>query len=378
MKKALILGTLTPQADAVRCLKELGWWVIVCGRYPGGPGFAVADQFEAVPVNDAGAVEELARRERVDLVCSVGSDKAMPTVACVARNLGLRTLVSVETARLARDKGLLRGFLDAQGISPIRHRRISSASEARGWDRFPAMVKPVDSSGQRGVSRATTLEELERGLERALGFSSSGEAIVEEYIEGPEISANAWVTETSLAFCAISDRLVVEGVPGGIPRGHRLPSRNCSDAAALEVRALVERCIRVLGIENGPVYFQMKLSPEGPKILEIAPRLDGCHLWRLIRMTYGVDLLEASVRLLAGEKPHDLNAGGGGVPKNLTFLRSRPGVVFRRRDHPLPQTVDYVDYDYAEGEVVQPVNGFLERVGYCIGPAANEFGEASR
>jgi biotin carboxylase len=366
MKRALILGVSSAQVDAIRYLKQAGWWVIGCSYRREGKGLELVDQFDLVDIKDSAAIEQLGRNENIDLIYSVGSDLAMPTVAKVASKLGLPTFVRYETAELMQDKAKLRDFLAAHDISRVKYRMVASPADLDGWDHFPAMVKPVDSQGQRGVFRADSFSQIESGFDGSLEFSKSKRLIVEEYLEGPEVSANAFVINAQVVFSQISDRLVAVGYPGGIPRGHILPAKKCLGAALREIRAQIERCIQALEIENGPVYFQSKLTAQGPKIIEITPRLDGCHIWRLVKAVGGADLLAASFELLTGGRPANLQMSWPLVGHRLSFFLSPPGNVFSKADHCAPPNASYVEYYYKDGETIRPVNGLLEKVGYYI------------
>jgi biotin carboxylase len=290
----------------------------------------------------------------------------MPAVATVSDRLGLRCFIRPETAELMRNKTLLRGFLAAHNISPVKYKKISCEADLAAWYDFPAIVKPADSQGQRGVFRAESMAQIRAGLGSSLAFSSSKTVIVEEFLDGPEVSANAFVIHGRVVLDEISDRLVVAGHPGGIPRGHVLPSKKCGGQALRETRALVQRCIQALDIENGPVYFQIKLTGSGPRIVEITPRLDGCHIWRLIKTVGGVDLIDASFRLLTGDNSVNLQMMPTTETHQLTFLLSPPGQVFMAADHLVPVQASHLEYRYRDGEVVRPVNGFMEVVGYYI------------
>jgi phosphoribosylamine-glycine ligase len=364
--KALMLGVGNAQVDAIRYLKAAEWWVIGCSYRREGRGLELIDQFELIDIVDSAALEELGRNEKIDLVYSVGSDLAMPTVAKVAHNLNLPCFVHCETAQLAQDKVKLRDFLAAHDISPINHERVSSEADLKEWDTYPAIVKPADSQGQRGVFRANSMQEIKAGLGRSLGFSRSNTIIVEEFLDGPEVSVNAFVIDFQVVFNEISDRLVVAGYPGGIPRGHVLPTQTCRGDTLRETQALVERCIQALVIENGPVYFQIKLTARGPRIVEITPRLDGCHLWRLIKTVGGVDLLDASFSLLMGDGPVNLQMGPRRDSYHLGFFLSPPGKVFEESLYPAPTQAAYREYYYRDGETVRPINGLLEKVGYYV------------
>jgi biotin carboxylase len=278
----------------------------------------------------------------------------------------LATFIRTETAELMQDKTMLRDFLAAHNISPVRYKKVSSEADLEGWDRFPAIVKPADSQGQLGVFRADSMREVKAGLESAPCFSMGKTVIVEDFLDGPEVSANVFVIDSWVVFCAISDRLVVEGYPGGIPKGHVLPSGRCLGQTLREANALVERCIQAFAIENGPVYFQMKLAAQGPRIIEVTPRLDGCHIWRLIKSACSIDLLDASFALLAGGTPARLHAKLDMDHYHLGFFLSPPGDVFDKARYDVPGAASFVEYYYQDGETVRPVNGLMEEVGYYV------------
>ena len=366
MKKALILGTGAAQLDAIRYLKREGWWVIACSYVREGPGLDFTDQFELINITDVDALERVAKSENIELIYSVGSDLAMPSVAEVAVRIGLRSFISPHIARLLQDKTLLRDFLATHGISPIRYRRVRTHADVEGWSTFPVMVKPADSQGQRGIFRAESLPEIMNRLGETIAVSRSGTVILEEVLEGPEVSANIFVVEGKVVVNEISDRSVVANFPGGIPRGHVLPSGMASAEVLSKTRKLVDQCIAVLGIKEGPVYFQMKLTSSGPRIIEITPRLDGCHIWRLIREVRGIDLMDASFRLLSGEALGDLGGTQQLETGSLMFFLQPPGEKFFEANHPAPDDALHTEYYLRNGQVVPTVNGHLEKVGYYI------------
>lgn len=368
MKKAIVLGVGNAQVDLIRYLKADGWWVIGCSYRPEGRGLEYIDRFAHLNITDVDGIKRLACSEKADLVYSIGSDLAMPTVAKVSSALGLPVFVPVETAEMLQNKLSLRRFLAVHDISPIRHRKVCGPDDLEGWEHFPSIVKPVDNQGQRGVFLANCMEEAKAGIENSLRFSRSRVLIIEEFLEGPEVSVNTFVVNGETVFSEVSDRLVVEGYAGGIPRGHIYPSVYCPPATMLEAQKLTHLCNHYLGVENGPVYYQVILTCHGPRIVEATPRLDGCHMWRLIKIVSGADLLNASVRSLLGEAPPNLCVEADLQSHYLGFHYLPPGGKFYRSDHPAPDSVKHLEYYYADGETVRPINGHLEKVGYYIEP----------
>jgi len=366
MKRAIVLGVGNAQVDLIQYLKSNDWYVIGCSYRYEGRGLADIDEFELLNVTDMEGVEQLARTKKAGIVYSIGSDLAMPTVAYVSSMLGLPSLVSSGTAARLQNKLQLRGFLNTHDISPIKFKEIHSQADLDGWAHYPAIIKPVDNQGQRGVFLAQNIEEARAGIDSSLQHSRSKTLIIEEFLNGSEVSANTFIANGRTVFNEISDRLVVEGYAGGIPRGHIYPSQACSPDVLAQTKALVEKCNYELGIANGPVYYQIILTGDGPRIVEVTPRLDGCHMWRLIKTVSRVDLLDASVRQLTGECLPDLHVSADLTSRYLGFYYCHPGKEFHQKDYQPSRDVDYLEYYYSDGEVIRPINGFYEKVGYYI------------
>lgn len=367
--KVLILGVGNAQLDAIEYLRGAGHEVHGLSYKAEGPGMDRVHHFAQINIVDVRAVARYARRHAIDLVYSVGSDVAMPTIGYVSQKLGLPHYVNSRIISIMHDKAVFREFCMKNNIAPVRYVQGNKVSDFAAWSSWPAIIKPVDSQGQRGVFRIHSQEELAEYLEVSLQYSRGGRVIVEEYIAGEEVSVNVFVRDGEVMYTFISDRRVLEHVPGGIPAGHDLPT---SMPAALQhvANGLVERVVKRLGIENGPVYFQMKYNAGEVKIIEATPRLDGCHIWRLINLKHGVNLLDMTFNGLMSERMNpqmvaDLVSG----PLRLSFFTEKPGVRFLTSHFERGGLIreKFRHYYYHDNEVVRAVNGFREKVGYIIG-----------
>jgi len=369
VKRAIVLGVSHAQLDLIRYLKQAGWWVIGCSYRHEGRGIPLVDQFECIDIRDEAALLRLAEVVKPDLVYSVGSDFAMRSVAHVAARCGLPTFFPRETADLLAEKSEVRALLNSKNLSPVNYLAASHESETAQWNCYPAVVKPVDSQGQRGVSLVRSRGELIQAFHKAHGNSRQEKVIVEEFLPGPEVSVNCLVVDGQVVVVTVSDRLVANELGFGIPRGHVFPSVFCRDKTLVETKALAAHSIDALGVRNGPVYFQMKLTRQGPRVIEIAPRLDGCFLWKLIETTGSVDLLDATVRLLCGKKLPNLTLPLTMESQCLVFWLAQSGNVFRRQDYNAPDEAGAREFFYDDGEHVRSTNGISEKVGYCVCPA---------
>jgi biotin carboxylase len=170
-----------------------------------------------------------------------------------------------------------------------------------------------------------------------------------------------------MKFALVSDRYAFDELPGGIIKEHRVLSSFADEEAQAKTVDLAARVAAKIGINNGPCYFQIKLKDgKEPVILEVTPRLDGCHMWNLIKHYCGADLLEACFRqLLEGESVLD---GEYSMPReeySLIFMSKEPNTKFSKADFDT-EGAEYVCYYYNDSDRVLKINGYMEKCGYII------------
>ncbi|MBQ7715138.1 MAG: ATP-grasp domain-containing protein [Clostridia bacterium] len=365
MKKILVLGTGMPQGDLMIESKSQGLEVFACSYKEGYKAQKYADHFELINIVDADKVEEYAKKIGADIVYSAGSDVAMPTAFTVSERLGLPCFCSSEAALICNRKPLLRKTLGNFFEGNLKHQKVFSADEEITVP-FPIMMKPTDSQGQRGVCRVNNAEEFKENFERSVSYSREGAVILEEFVEGDEISVNTFSKDGKLIFFLPSERVTWSDFPGGIIHRHILPGKfGGNDEINGRVRDLVERTLNKLGINNGPAYFQIMINKDGiPKLVEVTPRLDGCHMWRLIKYSTGVDLLAMTVGALLGQAP-EREITFEVKPYETEFLCMPPDSVFDRSAFTVAP-YDFLEWYYEDGETVNRMNGYMEKCGLAI------------
>lgn len=370
----LVAGTNAGQADLIRHMRGRGWRVVGCSPVAGEVGQRFCDVVEPVDITDLEAMAAVAGRHEVALILSVASDVAIRSVVALSERLGLPHFHDSALVDLLDDKAALRAFLAEHDLGAVPFRRVRAAEEAEGWTQYPCIVKPTDAQGQRGIERVDAPGALMPALARAIAVSRSGCAIVEAFLEGVELSCNVLICEGTVRVKVLSERLVHEGSAVGLPRGHLVPPVSVPMADQQAARALVGRILTVLGHPDGALYMQMIATREGPRIVEIAPRLDGCHMWRLIEAARGADLLGMMVDALTGEAPVPIlpNDGEGDQADRdvmaLMFQQAPPGTVFDSGAFRPPGNAIYHEHRFADGDRIGAVNGTLEVVGYHVGP----------
>ncbi|MDR2792692.1 MAG: ATP-grasp domain-containing protein [Treponema sp.] len=303
-KQLIILGAGIMQGPAIRAAKTLGLETIVADADPNAPCAQDADRFEKIDLKDKERIETLARslqaHGRLAGIMTAGTDFSA-TAAWVAEKLGLPGL-SYETALNASDKERMRSCFKRDGI-PSPAFITLSAVPADGWKApfgFPVVVKPVDNMGARGCRRADTFEDLQDAVHDALPFSRSNRVIIEEYMEGPEFSVDAIVCQGKITITGLADRHIVFP-PYFIEMGHTMPT-NLDPETTGNLLSVFNAGIRSLGIDNGAAKGDIKITPKGPMIGEIAARLSGGYMsgWTYPYAS-GVELTRAAIEVAIGE-----------------------------------------------------------------------------
>ncbi|HHW94764.1 MAG TPA: ATP-grasp domain-containing protein [Mogibacterium sp.] len=366
-KKILILGAGNAQIDAIEYCKQAGYEVVGCSYTTVDSGIPHLDYFEQVDIKNIEGVVSLAEKYEVSAIYSVGSDLAMPTVMKVSERLGLPHFISPKTAEICHSKNKMREALGSNFEGNAKYIVCENLEEALKYEAFPGMMKPVDSQGQRGCFRVDTSEDIRDNFEKSLSFSFEKKVIIEEYIEGPEISINAYIQDGELKFAIVSDRYAFTEYPGGIIKEHRIPSSFADDAAKEKAIDLAKRIAEKTGITDGPCYYQIKLkNNKEPVILEVTPRLDGCHMWNLIKHYCEADLLDATFKhLLKGEDVLKKDYTFKKEEYQLAFLSREPNTTFCKSDFDVTGS-EYVCYYYKDGDRVLKINGYIEKCGYII------------
>lgn len=362
--KVLILGVASVQMDAILELKKMGCVTYTIAMAKDGPAADVSDYFDIINILDEEAVIKHIIDNQIDVVYSTGSDLAMPVACRISEYLGMPHFVTSQTAYICNHKNAMRSALTADCKGNIPYQVLEESAPITV--EFPAILKPSDSQGQRGIFLIHSQSEFESHFEESKKFSREGKVIVEKYIDGPEVSVNGYMVNGVLQFVVASDRDTWPEYTGLIHR-HIVPGRAFSKKAEDGMKRILQDACNRIGILNGPVYFQMKVMGDRPYIIEMTPRLDGCHMWNILARATGVNLMQLTFRHLLFDDVSELAKWSGNVvPMELVFWCQKPKTYMDREKLELPEdAVDYFYY-YENGDYIRPVNGRYDKIGYYI------------
>jgi biotin carboxylase len=377
VKTVLFVGAGRHQRRAILRAKELGLRVVAVDRNPDAPGLAAADVGEAVDFTDVAAVTDAGRRHGVEGVLTVSADRAVPVVAAVAEALGLSGIGN-ETAHLMTHKIAMRRTLADAGVPQPRFagaRDMQSARAALESVGVPAVLKPADSGGQRGIFYVESQDELDAHVHAALAESPTEEAIVEGFHDGLELNGIVIARDGEAFPLTLSDRLRPPGVGFGVGWIHVYPASIYADVLA-EAERVAVHAVHALGLRDGIAFPQLIVSDDGSvRVVEVAARIPGGQMADLVRHAVGVDLVEVALRQALGETiPDALVLPHFAQPLAIRFLTAQPG--------PLPvgkvlsvgsldpvlaaEGVVQADTYLQVGETIRPVRLDGDRRGYVI------------
>ena len=380
MQSVLFVGAGHHQQRAILQAQERGLRVVAVDRNADAAGLAVADVAETVDFMNVDAVTEVARRHGVDGALTVSADRAVPVVAAVTERLGLPS-IGTATAHLMTHKIAMRRTLAEAGIPQPRFAAVRDLREGRAalaTVGAPAVLKPADSGGQRGVFRIESQDDLDAHLHAALAESRTGEAIVESFVDGTEMNGIVVARDGDAVVLTLSDRLRPPGVGFGVGWIHVYPASIYGDQLALAERVAVQ-AVHALGLRDGIAFPQLLAADNGSVVVvEVAARIPGGQMADLVRHAVGVDLVEVALRQALGEAvPDELALPRFSQPLAIRFLTAQPGPLptgrVRRIGSLEPvlasEGVVQADTYLQVGETIRPVRLDGDRRGYVIAVA---------
>lgn len=311
-KKILFLGAAPTQIPPLRYAKSQGHYVITCDYLPENPGHRIADEWHNISTTDKDAVLALAQRLRIDAIVAYASDPAAPTAAYVAEKMGLPGNPYQSVLTLAR-KDLFRAFLKEHGFNvPLSQSFYDKERElARNWLKeigLPAFIKPVDSSGSKGVTRVTDYNHFDLAFDHALIYSREKKVVVEQQIirHKYQVAGDGFIVDGKLAFRCWADEHFDKLCNGLVPIGQTFPTSHPEEWLNV-AHAETQRLLDHLGMKTGALNFDFVFTEDGKfYFLELGPRNGGCLIPEVIRYATGVDLIKYTVDAALGLPCHDL------------------------------------------------------------------------
>lgn len=361
MKKLAIIGASYLQLPLVKKAKALGVYSLCFAWEDGAVCKGVADEFFPISITEKELILRICIEKQIDGICTIASDVAAPTVAFVAEKMGL-VCNSYEVALRANNKYLMRQAFSSAGIPCPAYQKITAYGQLDSNAlQFPVIVKPTDRSGSLGIAKVGRLEDLQAAVEVALNRSFKHEAIVEEYIEGREISVEFISYQGKHFPLQITDK-VTTGAPHFVELEHHQPADFTKEQYAW-IYDLTKKSLDALGVTNGASHSEYKITTDGRiYVMEIGARMGGDFIGSdLVKLSTGYDYLKGVIDVALGNigEPVFGESNHAGVYFLCEETKHLQDIV---KEANLPQIVRSEITD----AVLRPVTCSADRSGYLI------------
>ncbi|MDR2409208.1 MAG: ATP-grasp domain-containing protein [Bacteroidales bacterium] len=301
MKKLLILGGSRSQIPQIKKAVDMGLYVITCDYLPDNPGHKFSHEYYNVSTIDKEAVFELSRKLKIDgIVCGDFEPNTL-TVVYVCEKMGLPTH-PYKSVEILTNKGKYRQFLRENNFNTPQSKfyyEIKDAMKDIDSFKLPVFIKPVDSSGSRGVTIIQNIDDLKKQAEHALSFSRTGGFVIEERVKtnGYQIDADGFSVNGKLVFRDFSNQhldssLINPFVPTGI-------SFPCDKPIQIQdkIHGEIQRLLTLLKMQTGPYNFEIMVDDdENVYLMEISPRHGGSFIPEVIAYATGVDMVRYNIK----------------------------------------------------------------------------------
>ena len=366
MKKLMIMGAGIYQVPLIKKAKEMGIYTIAVSIPGNYPGFELADKVYFENTVDYEKILELARQEQIDGIVTAGTDVAVITIGKVCDELGLSGL-SFEAAKIASNKIRMKKKYEEYGVRTARFREVSFEDDMYEMTKelnFPLIFKAVDTSGSRGIIRVNSVDEFEAARAIVKANTRTDFFIIEEFIEGEEFGAQAFVYRGEVKFILPHGDYVFQG-DTGVPIGHFAPYMLADDVIE-DAKVQLEKAIEAMGLNNCAINADFILKDGQTYVLELGGRSGATCLAELVSIYYGYDYYEKLILAALGEDVEFPTEHA--VPNASMLLRSeKDGVIKSMTDlNDADEDIYEVQFDYQVGDTVKKFHVGPHRIGHVI------------
>lgn len=300
MDSILVFGAGELQCSLINTVKRMGFRAVVIDPNPEAEGVGLADVFVPIAGDDYESTRKIALEYNVIALVTTATDNPLPLMAKLAEELGLR-FPSYESVMSVLDKGRFKEFLLENDI-PCAKGKSYFIDDFPDYDciEYPVIIKPNKNSGSRGVVKCNNREELETEVLNVKQFCPDNKYIVEEYIEGDEISVEGLVINGKLEIIQVTDK-ILGPPPYNVEMGHIQPSKYLTRKD--EIQSLLQSIIDLNKMSCCAVHPELKINDRGIFIIEIGPRLGGDFITSdLVPLSTGVDMEQEMINVMLGRR----------------------------------------------------------------------------
>ena len=362
----LVFGGGSLQLSIIESAKKMGYLTIVIDPDGKAPGKDIADVFYTVPGDDYNRTLEIALQHKVKGIVTTATDKPILMMSRIAGYLKL-PFPSYESCELVLDKAKFKQFLFDNKLPHARGILVTGKVLLDKIDlSYPVITKPVFNSGSRGVIKSSTKEELIEAVDVTLQHSRDGMFLIEEFIEGNEISVEALVQKGKVHIVQLTDK-IVSPAPYNVEMGHIQPSKY--SYLKEKIRSLLQTVVDKSGLDNCALHPELKIRDDIIIFIEIGPRLGGDFITsHLVPLSTGLNMEEQLINIATGLSIELNNIEGASLVSYLNFpkgIEIKGDITLEELKKNYPELVNY-SCELEKGATVREITNSLDRYGQFI------------
>ena len=370
MKKIIILGAGVYQVPLIKKAKDMGIYTIVVsipGKYP---GFNYADKVEYIDTTNHQEILQLAKKERIDGICTTGTDVAILTLGKTCSTLGLNG-ISEESAEIACNKLLMKEKFVEYGVNTAEFHIASTSLNSISAKKicqcigYPVIFKAIDSSGSRGIVKVNSDDDIDKAINVVLSITRKSHYIIEKFLEGEEFGAQAFVQNEKLEFIVSHGDYVFKG-DTGVPIGHFAPYT--IPEIENKVEEQLKKAIYAMGLNNCAINADFMLCDDNVYVLEIGARGGATCLAELVSIYYGYDYYEKIIRVALGETVDFMPRNKYRQPNaSMLLMSDKDGTIKSiENNNEQNKNIYEIKFDYNIGDSVRKFRVGPDRIGHVI------------
>jgi biotin carboxylase len=369
MKNVMILGASATQVPLIKCAKRLGYKTYVASIPGDYPGFSIADVAVFENTTNKEAIFEICKREKIDGICTTGTDVAVRSIGFVNSRLGLCGITE-ESAMIVTDKAKMKQVMWQEGVRTAEFAiaySLEDACSAAEQIGYPVMVKTVDQAASKGITKVAERSQMAEAYENARYWTKKEYIVVEKYLEGEEIGLDGYVDAEGAVTLFLHNKITYDNGKTHVPIGHSVPFK-ITDADVLnDISTVAKACVAAMKLRS--VFFNMDLMLCGNKayVIEIGGRTGSTCIPDMLSEFCGFDyyakILQNSLGYPVDVQYEQQCACAAG------FLCANRGGVLKAAEIPcFRQGISY-EIDVKPGEPIKKFSLGADRIGQivCLG-----------
>lgn len=370
MKKIMILGAGIYQLPLIKKAKELGYYIIVCSIPGNYPGFTIADKVYYENTTECEKILSIAIKEKIDGICTTGTDVAVRTIGYVCDHMGLSGISFLSSCQVT-DKAIMKKAFLENKVNTARYFMVQSVDEAlQAYDNLENQVfmKVTDKSGSRGIKKLNCRSAVEACFVELMAETNNDYLVMEEYINGHEIGIDAFVQNHKVLFIVPHDKITYDYNGTGIPIGHIFPYV-CNANLREHINQQVNMVIKALDLNNCAVNLDAFVKDNDRiSIIEVGGRAGATGIPELISMHYGIDFYKMIIDNAMGEMCEFNSAAANFCASRILFSKT-DGIL--KEIHVSDKDNVEMSFDIKCGEPVKKFTNGSNRIGQLLFQAPN-------